>query len=68
MTLDEFVQTAEALDARATTLISQATTAAELEAVRTRVLGRKSGELGVLMKALPELPVFRFAAQRPADS
>ena len=55
MTLDEFVKTAEALDARASTLISEASTALELELVRNNLLGRKSGELGTLMKALPQL-------------
>ena len=55
MTLDEFVKTAEALDARASTLISEASTALELELVRNNLLGRKSGELGALMKALPQL-------------
>lgn len=54
--LDEFIQTAEALDTRASALIAQAKTATELEAVRNSLLGRKSGELGALMKSLPELP------------
>ncbi|MDO8502242.1 MAG: phenylalanine--tRNA ligase subunit alpha [Gemmatimonadaceae bacterium] len=63
MTLDQFVQAAEALDARAAALISGATSAAELEAARNHLLGRKSGELGVLMKELPALaPEDRKAA------
>jgi phenylalanyl-tRNA synthetase alpha chain len=53
--LEEFVLAAEALDAGASALISQATTPAELEAARNQLLGRKSGELSALMKQLPSL-------------
>jgi phenylalanyl-tRNA synthetase alpha chain len=56
LTLEEFVSTAEALEARAASLISDATTAAELESARNALLGRKSGELSALMKTLPDLP------------
>jgi len=54
--LEEFVLAAEALDAKASALISGATMPAELEAARNQLLGRKSGELSALMKALPSLP------------
>jgi phenylalanyl-tRNA synthetase alpha chain len=53
--LEEFVLAAEALDAGASALISQATTPAQLEAARNQLLGRKSGELSALMKQLPSL-------------
>ena len=56
MTLDEFVKAASALDTHASALISTATNAAELEAARNSLLGRKSGELSALMKSLPTLP------------
>ncbi len=55
MTLDEFVKAVSVLDTHAAQLISAATTAAELEAARHSLLGRKSGELSNLMKALPLL-------------
>jgi phenylalanyl-tRNA synthetase alpha chain len=55
VTLDEFVKAVSALDTHATELISAASTAAELEAARNSLLGRKSGELSGLMKALPTL-------------
>jgi phenylalanyl-tRNA synthetase alpha chain len=53
--LEEFVLAAEALDAGASALISQATTPAQLEAARNQLLGRKSGDLSALMKQLPSL-------------
>jgi phenylalanyl-tRNA synthetase alpha chain len=56
MTIEEFVQAAEALEARASALISEVATAADLEAARTQLLGRKSGQLVALMKELPALP------------
>lgn len=56
MTLDEFVRAVSALDTHASELVSAATTAAELEAARNTLLGRKSGELSNLMKSLPTLP------------
>src|SRR5438045_534370 len=55
MTLEEFIEAAEGLGARASSLIASATSAAEMEAARNQLLGRKSGELGVLMKSLPSL-------------
>jgi phenylalanyl-tRNA synthetase alpha chain len=57
VTLDEFVKAVSALDTHASALISAATNAAELEAARNSLLGRKSGELSALMKSLPTLPV-----------
>jgi len=56
MTIEEFVQAAEALEARASALISEVATPADLEAARTQFLGRKSGQLVALMKELPVLP------------
>ncbi|MGK2963335.1 MAG: phenylalanine--tRNA ligase subunit alpha [Gemmatimonadaceae bacterium] len=56
MTIEEFVQAAEALEARASVLISEVRAAADLEATRTQLLGRKSGQLVALMKELPALP------------
>jgi phenylalanyl-tRNA synthetase alpha chain len=53
--LEPFLQAAEALGARASALISAATTAAEVESARNEVLGRKNGELSALMKELPKL-------------
>jgi phenylalanyl-tRNA synthetase alpha chain len=53
--LEQFLQAAEALGARASALISAASTAAELESARNALLGRKSGELSALMKELPKL-------------
>ncbi|MEP6509389.1 MAG: phenylalanine--tRNA ligase subunit alpha, partial [Gemmatimonadales bacterium] len=55
MTLDEFVKAVSALDTRAASMISSATTAAELEAARNALLGRKNGQLSSLMKSLPTL-------------
>ena len=56
MTLTELVDTAATLEARAANLIGGATTAADLESARNQLVGRKSGELSALMKALPSLP------------
>ncbi len=56
MTIEEFVQAAEALESRASVLISEVRAAADLEAARTQLLGRKSGQLVALMKELPALP------------
>jgi len=53
--LDQFLQAAEALGARASALITEAATAADLESARNRLLGRKNGELVALMKDLPRL-------------
>ncbi len=55
MTIEEFVQAAEALEARASALVSDAATAADLESARNQLLGRKSGGLVALMKELPSL-------------
>ena len=57
MTLDEFVSAVAALDKHASETISAASNAAELEAARNALLGRKSGELSSIMKALPTLAV-----------
>jgi phenylalanyl-tRNA synthetase alpha chain len=56
VTLTELVDTAATLEARAANLIGGATTAADLESARNQLVGRKSGELSALMKALPSLP------------
>jgi phenylalanyl-tRNA synthetase alpha chain len=53
--LEQFLQAAEALGARASALISAATNAAEVESARNQLLGRKNGELSALMKELPKL-------------
>lgn len=56
MTLNEFIEAAERLGASASSLIANASGAAEIEAARNQLLGRRSGELGALMKELPSLP------------
>ncbi|MEO6592553.1 MAG: phenylalanine--tRNA ligase subunit alpha [Gemmatimonadaceae bacterium] len=56
MTLDEFVLAVSALDHHASETIEAASDAAQLEAARNALLGRKSGELVALMKSLPSLP------------
>jgi phenylalanyl-tRNA synthetase alpha chain len=56
VTLDEFVKAVSALDTHASLLVTAATTAAELDAARNSLLGRKNGELSGLMKSLPTLP------------
>ena len=53
--LEQFIQAAEALGARASALVSSASTAPDLEAARNQLLGRKNGELSALMKQLPSL-------------
>ena len=55
MMLEQFIQAAEALEARASAIISDAATASDLEAARNQLLGRKNGELSALMKQLPRL-------------
>jgi phenylalanyl-tRNA synthetase alpha chain len=55
VSLQEFIQTAEALEARAQALIDAAASRTDLESVRNQLLGRKSGELSALMKQLPTL-------------
>ena len=61
--LEQFIQAAEALEARASAIISDAATASDLESARNLLLGRRSGELSALMKELPRLsPEDRKAA------
>ena len=55
MTLQEFLATARQLEAQALSAIAGASTADDLVATRTAWLGRKSGRLTELMKALPSL-------------
>ena len=55
MTLQEFLERIDEVEARAGSLIRSAASAAELEAARTSLVGRKSGELSGLMKELPSL-------------
>ena len=55
MSLQEFIQSAEALEARAQALIDAAASRTDLESARNQLLGRKSGELSALMKQLPTL-------------
>jgi phenylalanyl-tRNA synthetase alpha chain len=55
VSLQEFIQSAEALEARAQALIDAAASRADLESARNQLLGRKSGELSALMKQLPAL-------------
>ena len=55
MTLQEFLERIAEVEARAESLISSASSAAELEAARTSLVGRKSGALSALMKELPSL-------------
>jgi phenylalanyl-tRNA synthetase alpha chain len=52
---EDFIQAAEALDARAGTIIDAATSRGDLEVARNQLLGRKSGEFTALMKLLPSL-------------
>ncbi len=54
--LQSILSAAQDLEASSARLIEAAATQAELDAVRTRLIGRKSGELGALMKALGSLP------------
>ena len=56
VTLQEFSDQVEALETRGSGLIATAATSADLESVRNQLVGRKSGELGGLMKTLPSLP------------
>jgi phenylalanyl-tRNA synthetase alpha chain len=55
VTLQEFLERIAEVEARASTLIASASSAAELEAARTSLVGRKSGALSALMKELPSL-------------
>ena len=55
MTLKEFLTAANALEREGREAIGNARSADELTAARNRVLGRKSGRLAELMRALPTL-------------
>jgi phenylalanyl-tRNA synthetase alpha chain len=56
MTAQDLASTARRLAEEGTAQAGSAATAAELDAVRTALLGRKSGRLTELMKHLPTLP------------
>ena len=53
MTVQEFTATVDRVADEGRTSVEQAGTAGELEALRTALLGRKSGRLTKLMKQLP---------------
>ena len=55
MTLDELVEAARSLEREGRDLIARASTGDELATARTTLVGRKSGRLTDLMKALPAL-------------
>lgn len=55
MTLQEFSDQVKALETRGSGLIAAAATPADMESARNQLVGRKSGELGALMKTLPSL-------------
>jgi phenylalanyl-tRNA synthetase alpha chain len=55
VTLQEFLERIAEVEARAGSLITSASSPAELEAARTSLVGRKSGALSALMKELPSL-------------
>jgi len=56
VTLDELLEAARSLERDGRDLITHATSADELATARTALVGRKSGRLTELMKALPSLP------------
>ncbi|HEX6814906.1 MAG TPA: phenylalanine--tRNA ligase subunit alpha [Gemmatimonadaceae bacterium] len=56
MTLDEFLAAVASLESTSRAHVDAAGTPAALEAARTALLGRKSGRLTELMRALPGLP------------
>jgi phenylalanyl-tRNA synthetase alpha chain len=56
VTLDEVVNAALLLEREGSAEIDRATDSSALDAARTSLLGRKSGRLTELMKALPSLP------------
>ena len=56
MTLDEFLQAAAALESEGLAAIRDADSVEALTERRNALVGRKSGRLGELMKALPSLP------------
>ncbi len=55
MTLQEFLERIAEVEAKAASLIAAADSSSALEAARTNLVGRKSGELSALMKELPSL-------------
>lgn len=55
MTLQDFLTRLAAIEERAATLVASVDSPAALEAARTSVLGRKSGELSTLIRELPTL-------------
>jgi phenylalanyl-tRNA synthetase alpha chain len=65
MTLDEFLSAAAALEREGLASIAGARSPDELTAARNHLVGRKSGRLTELMKALPALPA---DARREAGS
>src|SRR5215212_9176834 len=56
VTLDELIAQATRLEQEGQELVARADSPDSLAAVRTALLGRKSGRLTQLMKALPALP------------
>jgi len=55
VTLDELIKRIADVETKAATLIASAESASALEAARTSLVGRKSGELTALIKELPTL-------------
>jgi phenylalanyl-tRNA synthetase alpha chain len=55
VSLREFIDRIAEIEARAATLLADASSPAMLEIARNRLVGRKSGELTALMKELPTL-------------
>jgi len=53
--LQDLIRKLEDLEARSSGLVAGSVTLAELESVRNKLVGRKSGELGGLVKILPSL-------------
>jgi phenylalanyl-tRNA synthetase alpha chain len=56
VTLDELIKRIADVETKARTLIASAESASALEAARTSLVGRKSGELSSLIRELPNLP------------
>ncbi|MDP9176816.1 MAG: phenylalanine--tRNA ligase subunit alpha, partial [Gemmatimonadota bacterium] len=55
MKLQEFIEKIAEIEARAASLVADATSLATLDAARHSLLGRKSGALTAMMKELPSL-------------
>src|SRR5690242_2566798 len=55
VTLDELIKRIADVETKAATLIASAESASALEAARTSLVGRKSGQLTALIKELPAL-------------